>query len=52
MTSPSTPGDALSAAGRRLTAQREAARRVSQAIADQRATEAARPAEQTPERPS
>lgn len=40
MTSPTTPGDALDAAAKRLAAQREAARTVSREIADRRATEA------------
>lgn len=40
MTSPTTPGDALDTAAKRLAAQRETARTVSREIADRRAAEA------------
>lgn len=37
MTSPRTPGEAITAATQRIAAQREATRALSQEIADQRA---------------
>lgn len=50
MTSPATPGDALKSAGDRLNAQREAARRVSEQIAADRAAQAPTVPIETPER--
>lgn len=50
MTSPSTPGDALGAAGKRLQAQREAARKASEQIAADRAAQAPPVPVEAPER--
>lgn len=52
MTSPATPAEALKRATDRITAQREAAQKVSAEIAEGRASEAARTPENTPERAS
>lgn len=50
MTSPSTPGDALKGAADRLNAQREAARKVSEQIAADRAAQAPPVPMEAPER--
>lgn len=52
MTSPTTPGDALNTAAKRLAAQREAARTVSREIAERRASEAPTVPIEAPERAS
>lgn len=52
MTSPQTPAEALKRATDRITAQRDAARAVSQEIAERRATEAVPAPQESPERPA
>lgn len=52
MTSPRTPGEAITTAAQRLAAQREATRALSQEVADQRAQAAERAqSEPAPEGP-